>query len=104
MPYNTDEDTDFRSPENLHQSIMEKLPATCPLLSSFISRRDFKRMKTGLLGPEEQLAEYAIENYAARHMNGNPVFDNLEENQQAAVKTAIKEGLLLEQPPPAAVQ
>ena len=104
VPYNTDEDTDFRSPENLHQYIMEKLPATCPLLSSLISRRDFKRMKTGLLGPEEQLAEYAIENYAAKHMYRNPVFDNLEENQQAAVKTAIKEGLLLEQPPPAAAQ
>ncbi len=97
-PYNTTRETDFRSPENLHHYIQKILPQTCPLLSSFISRRESKRA-SGLvkqLDDEKETAERRkkeLHDYAARKMHSKS-YEELTGPMRAEVDHAIKYRIL----------
>jgi hypothetical protein len=97
-PYNTARETDFRSPENLHHYIQQTLPQTCPLLSSFISRRESKRA-SGLviqLADESEMAEMRrkeLQDYAALKMH-NKIYEELPLPRKAEVDRALQSGIL----------
>ena len=88
-PYDTGENSDFRSPENLHDYILTTLPESCPLLTSFMSRRELTRKDSGL-----RLSEVAIREYVAKKIFGAG-YDRLYHDDKAVVDEAMKSKLLL---------
>ena len=59
-PYNTGNNSDFRSPENLHEYILGVFPESCPLLTSFMSRRELKRSASGVRIREAAIREVPL--------------------------------------------
>ncbi|HKR46543.1 MAG TPA: LirA/MavJ family T4SS effector [Paraburkholderia sp.] len=89
-PYDTAETTDFRSPENLQETISEQMTVQFPLLSTFLDVREKKRVTSSI-----RINPARLNDYLTKKVYGpNVTYQALSDIDKARIDNLVQNKIL----------